>query len=59
MVYKAVSGVLANLADLWMNEGVLNEKHIDALNTSYVFKDHYKNRIVDQWREYKPKEVKT
>ena len=57
MVYKVVSGVLGNLTDLWINEGVANETQEDALNTSSVFKGHYKNRIVDIWRVYRPKEV--
>ena len=58
MVYKAVSGVPGNVAKVWTNKGAVNEERDDALNTNNFFKGHYKNRIVDEWRLYRPKEVK-
>ncbi|XP_062517770.1 uncharacterized protein LOC134193008 [Corticium candelabrum] len=57
MVYKAVSGVSGNVADVWTKTGVSNEEQVNALNTNNFFKGHYKNRIVDEWRSYRPKEV--
>ena len=59
MVYKAVSGVSGNVADVWTKTGVSNEEQVNALNTNNFFKGHYKNRIVDEWRSYRPKEVKS
>ena len=57
MVYKSVSGIQGNVANIWSSKGSVNEERDDVLNTNNFFKGHYKNRIVDEWRVYKPKEV--
>ena len=57
MVFKGVSGVKSDVFSAWSNAGVINENKIEALDTNNLFKAHYKNRLVNEWREFRPQEV--
>ena len=57
MVFKVVSGVSADIYQLWMSADSLNENNSDALNVNSSFKAHYKNRFVPNWQTVSPREV--
>ena len=57
MIFKLVSGVSANIYQLWTSADSLNENETEALNVNPSFKEHYKNRFVQNWQTAKPKEV--
>jgi hypothetical protein len=58
MVYKVVSKVRGRAADMWINEGTVNEGELRVLSPNNDFKAHYKNAIVDNWESFAPTEVK-
>ncbi len=57
MVFKLVSGVSADVYQLWSSASSLNENNREALNTNSSLKEHYKNRLVQNWQTANPKEV--
>ena len=57
MVFKVVSGVPADIYQLWKSADSLNENETEALNINSSFKGHYKNRFVLNWQTVHPKEV--
>ena len=57
MVFKVVSGVSANIYQLWTSADSLNEDKTEALNVKSSFKAHYKNRFVLNWQTANHKEV--
>ncbi len=57
MVFKMVSGVSADVYQLWSSANSSNENKTEALNVNSSFKEHYKNRLVLNWRTANPKEV--
>ena len=57
MVFKHVSGVSADIYQLWTSADSLNENKTEALNVNSSFKGHYKNRFVQNWQTTNPKEV--
>ena len=57
MVFKHVSGISADIYQLWTSAESLNENKTDALNVNSLFKRHYKNRFVQNWDATNPKEV--
>ena len=59
MVFKVVSGVSADIYQLWLAAHSLNENKTEALNTNSSLKQHYKNRLVQNWQNANPKEVET
>ena len=59
MVFKLVSGVSADIYQLWTSADSLNENKTEALNVKSSFKGHYKNRFVQNWQTANPKEVES
>ena len=57
MVFKVVSGVSADIYQLWKSADSLNENKTEALNVDSLFKGHYKNRLLQNWQTANPKEV--
>lgn len=57
MVFKVVSGVSADIYQLWTSANSLNENKTEALNVNSSFKGLYKNRLVQNWQTANPKEV--
>lgn len=57
MVFKVVSGVSADIYQLWSSAYSLNEYKTEALNVNSSFKAHYKNRFVLNWQAVSPQEV--
>jgi len=57
MVFKVVSGVTADIYQLWTSAETLNENKTEALNVNSSFKAHYKNRFVQNWQTVNPPEV--
>ncbi|XP_078381760.1 uncharacterized protein LOC144664478 isoform X3 [Oculina patagonica] len=58
MVFKLVSGVSADVYQLWSSEDSLNENNAEALNVISSLREHYKNRFVQNWQTVNPKEVR-
>jgi len=58
MVFKVVSGVSADIYQLWTSAESLNENNTKALNVTSSFKGHYKNRFVQNWPTARPKEAR-
>lgn len=58
MVFKLVSGVSAGIYKLWSSANSLNENKTEALNINSSLKEHYKNRLVQNWQTAHPKEVR-
>ena len=57
MVFKLVSGVPADIYQLWTSADPFNEDKTEALNVNSSFKGHYKNRFVQNWKTANPTEV--
>lgn len=57
MVFKVVSGVSADIYQLWTSAETLNENKTEALNVNSSFEAHYKNRFVQNWQYVSPREV--
>ena len=49
MVFKSVSGVNVNPAQLWESEDL--KEHEASLDVSNAYKDHYKNSMVLNWEK--------
>ncbi|XP_020603074.1 uncharacterized protein LOC110042078 [Orbicella faveolata] len=58
MVFKLVSGVSADIYQLWTSADSLNENKTEALNVNSSFKGHYKNHFVQNWQTANPKEAR-
>ncbi|KAL9965642.1 hypothetical protein ACROYT_G029473 [Oculina patagonica] len=58
MVFKMVSGVSADIYQLWSSAYSLNENKTVALNVNLLPKEHYKNRFVQNWQTANPKEAR-
>ena len=57
MVFKVVSGVVADIYGLWSSSDSFKEDKIEALNVNSSLKEHYKNRLIQNWKTINPKEV--
>lgn len=57
MVFKVVSGVSADIYQLWSSADTLNENEIEALNINSLLEEHYKNSLVQKWQTATPAEV--
>ena len=59
MVFKAVKGVTQPLVGpLWDSSETMAENITAALDTTASYHGHYKNRIVNNWHEFDPQEVR-
>ena len=59
MVFKAVEGVtVPKVGELWNSNSSQSENVTAALDITTTFQGHYKNRIVQDWQTFNPKEVK-
>jgi len=58
MVFKVVSGIPADIYQLWTSADSLNENKTEALNVNSSVKGHYKNRFVQNWQTAKPNEAR-
>lgn len=58
MVFKVVGGFApTTIAQLWTSPDTLAENVNLALDTTSKYKGHYKNRIVQNWHTFNPREV--
>ena len=57
MVFKVVSSLSTDIPQLWSSADTLNENKTEVLNINSSVKEHYKNRLVQNWVAVKPKEV--
>jgi hypothetical protein len=46
------------MSDIWQSPSTFNESSLEALNIGNSFKNHYKNRIVQEWSTFGPTQVK-
>ena len=59
MIFKVVQGVSPYTVDqLWFSSDTLAENVNAALDTTSAYQGHYKNRIVQTWQRFNPKEVR-
>ena len=59
MVFKAVENViLPKVGELWSSQSSHSENITATLDLTATFQAHYKNRIVQDWQKFNPKEVK-
>lgn len=60
MVFKVVNGVnSAYVGELWKSSSTHIENVTAALDTTATHQEHYKNRIVQNWKAFNPQEVTT
>jgi len=58
MIFKVVGGVSSHVIDeLWSSSDTLAENIDAALETTSTHQGHYKNRIVQNWQAFNPREV--
>lgn len=58
MIFKVVGGAAPPSIDqLWYSSDALAEDIDAALDTSSAYQGHYKNRIVQDWQIFNPREV--
>lgn len=58
MIFKVVGGAAPPSIDqLWYSSDALAEDIDAALDTSSTYQGHYKNRIVQDWQIFNPREV--
>ena len=58
MIFKVVGGVSSHVIDeLWSSSDTLAEDIDAALDTTSTHQGHYKNRIVQNWQTFNPREV--
>ena len=58
LAFKAVSGDGSNVFDAYNSGGTLSEFDEDNLDVTKKRDHHYKNRIVLNWAQFNPSEVK-
>ena len=58
MVFKAVSGVARDAYEVYNSAFTYSEKAMAALDVTNNYGDHYKNRIILNWNNFGPSEVK-
>ena len=59
MIFKVVQGVSPFTVDqLWFSSDTLAENVDAALDTTSTYQEHYKNRIVQNWQTFNPREVR-
>ena len=60
MIFKVVGGSAPTSIDqLWSSPNTLAENVSSALDTTSNYQGHYKNRIVQNWQTFNPREVST
>ena len=58
MIFKVVGGIASYAIDkLWFSPDTLAENIDAALDTTSKYQGHYKNRIVQNWKTFNPREV--
>lgn len=58
MIFKVVGGVAPHALDqLWSSPDTLAEDIDAVLDTTSTYQGHYKNRIVQSWQTFNPREV--
>ncbi len=58
LVFKAIAGVPGVMSDIWQSSSTVKESSLEALNTENDFKNHYKNRIIQEWSLFSPTQVR-
>ena len=58
MVFKVVSGVDRKVWDLYNSDQTAAEFVTAALDVTNQYREHYKNRVVMNWQNFNPSEVK-
>lgn len=58
MIFKVIDHVPGTFLNLWQDQPTLEENSLEALNADNTFKNHYKNRIVQEWDTFNPRQVK-
>ncbi|CAB4014967.1 Hypothetical predicted protein, partial [Paramuricea clavata] len=46
------------MSDIWQSPSTFNESSLEALNIANSFKNHYKNRIVQEWSTFSPTQAR-
>jgi hypothetical protein len=57
MVFKLIAGIPGRPSTLWNMRCPSNEYSLEALNKKNNLKNHYKNKIVQNWNLFKPTQV--
>ena len=58
MVFKIVGGVAPeNVDDVWTSSDTVSENVNAALDVTTAHQGHYKNRIIQNWEAFNPREV--
>ena len=58
MVFKVVGGVAPEDVDnLWASTDTVSENMNAALDVTTAHQEHYKNRIIQNWEAFNPREV--
>lgn len=52
LVFKAVTGTYQRAVDIYKSDDVFNEKTLTALDVTNQFPHDYKNRIVQNWKDF-------
>ena len=58
MVFKVIAGVPGRVAKYWKLPYTTSEYTLEALNKMNTYKKFYKNRIIQNWDMFTPKEVR-
>ena len=58
MVFKGVGGVDKKVWDVYNSDQTSNEFVTAALDVTNQHHDHYKNRVVMNWQNFNPSQVK-
>ena len=58
MVFKVLAGVPGRVAKYWKLPCTTSEYTLEALNKMNTHKKFYKNRIIQNWNIFTPKEVR-
>lgn len=56
-MFKTIAGESGVISNIWNDDHPYNENSLEALNKDNEFRDHYKNKIVQNWEVFNPLQV--
>ena len=61
MIFKVIGGINSSFSagEFWNSIDTFSENVTAALDTTSSYRGNYKNRIVQSWQMFSPKEVNT
>ena len=61
MIFKVIGGINSSFSagEFWNSSDTFSENVTAALDTTSSYRGNYKNRIVQSWQMFSPKEVNT